>query len=130
MSRTTSNFLILEAATGVLLSNLKIDTFTPSIVTLTLMGVTLLFDFGVKVRNGNRGWDTCRFYLYTDDLKDYIKDYIAYEWAYVSTLEKCCTKVSDSDSKSRVWSYNSFWVSGSYRYFFLYYAYKDRWLLN
>ena len=45
MSRTTSNFLILEAATGVLLS----------IVTLTLMGVTLLFDFGVKVRNGNRG---------------------------------------------------------------------------
>jgi hypothetical protein len=55
MSRTTSNFLILEAATGVLLSNLKIDTLTPSIVTLTLMGVTLLFDFGVKVRNGNRG---------------------------------------------------------------------------
>lgn len=55
MSRTTSNFLILEAATWVLLSNLKIDTFTPSIVTLTLMGVTLLFDFGVKVRNGNRG---------------------------------------------------------------------------
>ena len=55
MSRTTSNFLILEAATGVLLSNLKIDTLTPSIVTLTLMGVTLLFDFGVKVRNSNRG---------------------------------------------------------------------------
>ena len=55
MSRTTSNFLILEAATWVLLSNLKIDTFTPSIVALTLMGVTLLFDFGVKVRNGNRG---------------------------------------------------------------------------